>query len=175
VIAVGPDANGLATLRHLGAQTGVGHMAKLTAYGMRDLAAQARGLPPVYLPLAGPPGSLAVMTTEECLPGYEALAGPTWKNEVSARVAVAESINRGVAKASEIRCPVLVQGGEYDEVSPPSVPRQVAWEAKGHSELREYPCGHFGYLLELRDRVISDQLHFLGRHLAATEPAQATA
>ena len=73
VIAVGPDANGLATLRHLGAQTGIAHMARLSAYGMRDLAAEARGLPPVYLPLAGPPGSPAVMATEECLPGYEAL------------------------------------------------------------------------------------------------------
>lgn len=175
VIAVGPDANGLATLRHLGAQTGIAHMARLTAYGMRDLAAYARGLPPVYLPLAGPPGSLAVMATEECLPGYEALAGPTWKNEVGARVAVAESMNRGVAKAKDLRCPILVQGGDHDQVSPASVPRQVAWEAKGLSELREYPCGHFGYLLEQRDRVIEDQLHFLGRHLAATEPARATA
>ena len=175
VIAVGPDANGVATLRHLAGQVGVSHMAKLGAYGTRDLAADARGLSPVYLPAAGPPGSLAVLTTEECLPGYEALAGPTWKNQVSARVAVAEGLNRGVSRASELRCPILVQGGEHDTVSPPSVPQQVAWEAKGLSELREYPCGHFGYLLELRERVIEDQLHFLGRHLAATEPAQATA
>ena len=175
VIAVGPDANGVATLRHLTAQLGVGAMAKLTAAGARDLAAQARGLPPVYLPIAGPPGSSAVLTTEECLPGYEALAGPTWKNQVAARVAVAETVNRGVSRASELRCPILVQGGETDTVSPPSVPRQVAWEAKGLSELREYPCGHFGFLLELRDRVIEDQLHFLERHLAPAGVASATA
>jgi pimeloyl-ACP methyl ester carboxylesterase len=168
MIVVGPDANGLATLRHLGTQSGVGHMARLTGLGARDLAARARGLPPVYIPIAAPPGSMAALTTEESLPGYEGLAGPTWKNEVAARVGLSESANRAVAKAADVRCPILVQGGEHDSVSPLSVSRKVAWEAKGRSELREYPCGHFGFLLELRDQVIADELHFLGRHLGTS-------
>jgi hypothetical protein len=60
----------------------------------------------------------------------------------------------------------LIAGGEYDSIAPPAVARKVAWEAKGRSELREYPCGHFGFLLEMRDRLIEDQLHFLRRRLA---------
>ena len=102
------------------------------------------------------------------------MAGPPGGTRSRARVAVAEGLNRAVTKAASLRCPILVQGGEHDSVAPPAVARKVAWEAKGLSELREYPCGHFGYLLELRDRVIADQLHFLRRHLAATEPAHAT-
>jgi pimeloyl-ACP methyl ester carboxylesterase len=175
VIAVGPDADGFATLRHLLKQVGPAAMLRLNKWAVRDLAAQARGLPPVTLPAVGDPGSESVLTTEEARPGYEALGGPTWRNEVAGRVAFAESFNRGVAHASELRCPILVQGGEFDSIAPASVARRVAWEAKGHSELREYPCGHWGFLLELRDRVIADQLHFLGRHLAATEPAKTTA
>ena len=34
--------------------------------------------------------------------------------------------------------------------------------------MREYPCAHFDiYRGEWRERAIADQLHFLGRHVAA--------
>ena len=41
------------------------------------------------IPLAGPPGSLALMNAPDALPGYEALLPPdtTFRNEVAARVA----------------------------------------------------------------------------------------
>lgn len=175
VIAVGPDADGIATVRHLISQSGLGPMMRLNAQAARDLAAKARGLPPVHVPIAGPPETGAVLTTPGCLEGYEALAGPTWRNEVTPRVAVSEGLNRAVSRASALRCPILVQGGEHDQVSPPSVPRKVAWETKGRSELREYPCDHFGYLTVLRDRVIADQLHFLERHLSPVQVAETTA
>lgn len=175
LIAVGPDTDGVATIRYLLSQVGIGPLMRLNGHAARDLAAKARGLPPVYLTLAGPPGADAVLTMPGCLEGYEALAGPTWQNKVAARVVVSEGLNRGTSRVADVRCPILVQGGEHDQVSPPSVPRKVAWEAKGRSELREYPCDHFGYLTELRDRVIADQLHFLGRHLAVSEPATASA
>jgi uncharacterized protein len=165
-ILVGPDANGLATLRHLISQGGIRWLAPLNVALARDLAAQARGRPPVMVPTVAAPGALGVLTTEESEPGYRALAGPTWRNEVAARVALAEPANRGIARAKEMPCPVLVQCGEYDTIAPPPSIRAVAWEAKGRSEMREYPCGHFGYLLEQRDRVIDDQLHFLRRHLS---------
>lgn len=167
VIAIGPDVDGLATLRHLASQAGAGPMARLNLAATKDMLARARGQAPVMTPIVAPPGSTAALTTEESEPGYTALAGPTWRNEVAARVAYSEGLNRGISQASELRCPILVQGGEHDSVSPISVARKVAWEAKGRSELREYPCGHYGFLLELRDQVIADQLHFLGRHLAA--------
>ena len=176
LILVGPDTDGLATLRHLVSQGGARWFAPLNAAVTRDLLAQVRGRPPVVIPIVGPPGSTAVLTTEESEPRYTAIAGPTWRNEVAARVALAEPFNRGVARAKDLRCPVLVQNGEYDSIPPPSSVRKVAWDAKGFSEMREYPCGHFDFFGDLKDRVISDQLSFLRRHLSAQtaeEPAAA--
>ncbi|MDP9228851.1 MAG: alpha/beta hydrolase, partial [Actinomycetota bacterium] len=165
-IVVGPDPDGLATVRHLLSQAGVRGLARLSGPVLRDLAALVRGRPPELIPLVGPPGTVAALTTEESEPSYAALAGPSWRNEVAARVAFAEASNRATAQAEELRCPILIQSGARDSVSPPQSARRLAWKAKGFSELREYPCGHYGFLLELRDRVIDDQLHFLRRHLS---------
>jgi pimeloyl-ACP methyl ester carboxylesterase len=145
-------------------------MARLNGIAAKDLVANARNQPPVMIPVVGPPGSTAALTTEEAEPGYTAVAGPTWRNEIAARVAVAEGLNRTISTAAKIRCPILIQGGAHDSIVPASVPRRIAWEAKGYSELREYPCGHWGFLLEWRDRTIEDELHFLRRHLS-TAPA----
>lgn len=175
MILVGPDTDGIATFLHLAAQGKAKWLVPMNLAIARDLIAQARGLPPVTLPMVGPPGSAAVLTTEESEPRYKALAGPTWRNEVAARVGFAELFNRGVARSKDVPCPVLVQNGEYDSIPPPSSVRKVAWEAKGRSEMREYPCGHFDFMLDLRDRVMEDQLSFLRRQLAvkAQEPAAA--
>jgi pimeloyl-ACP methyl ester carboxylesterase len=170
-VLVGPDSNGVATLRHLISQVGMRWLLPVNAAVARDMAAQVRGRPPVRIPTVGPPGSTAVLTTKESEPRYTALAGPTWRNEVAARVALAEPANRGIARAKHLRCPVLVQCGEYDSIAPASSIRQVAWEAKGRSEMREYPCGHFDYLLDLRDRVIEDELSFLRRHVGSRQTA----
>jgi pimeloyl-ACP methyl ester carboxylesterase len=176
LILVGPDTDGLATLRHLISQVGLGWLTSLNAPITRDLIAQARRLPPVTVPTVAPPGSLGVLTTEESEPRYKAIAGPTWRNEVAARVCLAEpTLNRGIARAKQIGCPVLVQNGDQDSIAPPASVRKVAWEAKGHSEMREYPCGHFDFFADLKDRVIEDELHFLRRHLAAAPSKAATA
>lgn len=167
LILVGPDTDGLATLRHLISQSGMKWLLPLNAAVTRDLAAQARGNPPVYIPTVASPGSPGVLTTEESEPRYKAIAGPTWRNEVAARVAFAEPLNRGISRVKDVRCPVLVQSGEHDSIPPPSSVRKVAWEAKGRSEMREYPCGHFDFFTDLKDRVIEDELSFLRRHLAA--------
>ena len=171
MIVVGPDCDGIATLRHLASQTGLPHMARLYARGVRDLAGKARGLPPELIPLVGPPGTLAALSTEEAEPGYRAIAGPTWRNQVAARVALSELDNRANSRADRLSCPILVQAGDRDSIAPAEGARRLAWQAKGLSELREYPCGHFDFLLDHRERVIEDQLHFLRRRLTAAEAA----
>jgi uncharacterized protein len=167
VVAVTPEADGLATLRHLARQTGPVQMLRLTARGLRDLLGSVRGQPPELIPLVGPPGSPAALTTMESEAGYEALAGPSWRNEVPARVAIAEIANRSVRAAGRLRCPILIQATQSDTISAPDIARRLAWEAKGYAEMREYPGGHFDLLLGDRDRAIEHQLHFLRRHLVA--------
>jgi len=65
------------------------------------------------IPLAGPPGSLALMNAPDALPGYEALLPPdtTFRNEVAARVAPTIATYRPgrAAKKIKIPNPVLCQ------------------------------------------------------------------
>src|SRR5436190_432113 len=63
-----PFTDGLASARALGPRASL----KLLPFVARDLAAKARGADPVTLPLAGPPGSVALMNAPDALPGYQA-------------------------------------------------------------------------------------------------------
>ena len=76
----------------------------------------------------------------------------------------------------KVRCPILVVIADRDSVAPSSAARAAAWRAKGHVEVRDYPCLHFDiYVGEWRERAIADQLHFLRRHLGAAEAREPAA
>jgi fermentation-respiration switch protein FrsA (DUF1100 family) len=172
VISQTPDLDGPRTVRHLIRNSGFVQFARLGRAGTRDGVGDLRGQPPQIVPIVARPGELGVLTTEDALPGYEAIAGPSWRNEIAARVLPYELRNRPLARAAELRCPLLLQAAEHDSLVPADVCRDAAWEAKGRSELRSYPCAHFDiYVGEWRERAIADQLHFLRRHLAAGAPA----
>jgi pimeloyl-ACP methyl ester carboxylesterase len=167
MIAVTPVPDAVATMRHLQAQLGAAALARMTAAAARDQLARVRGLPPVVVPLVGPPGSLAALATVESEPGYTALAGPTWRNEVCARVGLGPWMNHSIGRAEQLRCPILVQTGDSDTIAHPDIGRKLVWNAKGRAELREYPGGHFDLLGDQAPRVIEHELHFLRRRLGA--------
>jgi uncharacterized protein len=173
MILVTPVMDAPATMRHLQAQTSAGALARLTAEAARDRIARARGRPPVMIPLVGPPGSVAALTTVESEAGYKALAGPSWRNEVAARVAFGPWVNHVIGRADRIGCPILVQTGDSDTIAHPDTGPKLVWKAKGRAELREYPGGHFDLLGEQAPRVIEHELHFLRRRLGTTGSARA--
>jgi fermentation-respiration switch protein FrsA (DUF1100 family) len=170
VISQSPDLDGLRTLREMGRYAGLGQQMRMTWIGLKDVLRMVRGEESLMIGTVGPPGAQAGMTTEESEPGMQAIAGPTWRNEVTGRAVFAEWTNRGISQMDKLRCPILVQIADRDSVCPPSAARAAAWRAKGRVEVREYPCAHFDiYSGDWRERVIADQLHFLRRHLAATQ------
>jgi uncharacterized protein len=170
VISQTPDLDGFRTLQQIGRYAGLGQQLRVTAVGVRDAVRMLRGQEPLMLPTVGRPGELAGMSSEEAVPGMQAIAGPSWRNEVTGRAVFAEWTNRAITRMDQLRCPILVLIADRDSVAPPAAARAAAWRAKGHVEVREYPCLHFEiYLGEQRERAIADQLHFLGRHLGATE------
>ncbi len=170
MVLVAPDADGLGTIRHLVTQSSLANIVRLNLRAVRDLIGQARGRPAELVPVVGARGSLAALATADSEPGYRAIAGPSWRNEVVARVALAEWVNRALDRAEALRCPILIQGADSDQIAAPDTARKLAWKAKGRSELREYPGGHFDRLLDRR--VIDHELDFLRRRLApATAPA----
>jgi pimeloyl-ACP methyl ester carboxylesterase len=133
------------------------------------------------IPIVAKPGQVAAMASDDAEAGYLSIAGPSWRNEIIARCVLAEWTNRPITRMDELRCPILVQIADRDQVAPPPGARAAAWRAKGRVEVREYPCAHFDiYVGEWRERAITDQLSFLRRHLAGAparseDPAAETA
>lgn len=173
VISHTPDLDGARTLLQIARYADLGQLARVTWEGIKDLAGAVRGRPPHMIPLVAPPGEVAAMTSEDAEAGYQAIAGPNWRNEVSARAVIDEIRNRAITRMDRLQCPILVQIADGDTIAPPAQARAAAWRAKGHVEVREHPCLHFDvYLGEWRDRSIADQLHFLRRHLAAAREVE---
>ncbi len=168
VISQVPAMDGLTALLNIARYAGPGHLARLVLAGARDLAASLRGRPPVTIAQVGPPGSVGAMTTPDAEPGYRAIAGATWRNEVAARIALRAGAYRPGLRADRLPCPILVQIADRDTIAPVKAAQDAAWRATGRAEVRTYPIGHFDiYRGPPFERAVADQLHFLRRHLGA--------
>jgi len=158
-----PFTDGLASARALGPRASM----KLLPYVARDLVASARGKEPVTLPLAGPPGSIALMNAYDALPGYEALVPPglDFVNAAAARVVPTITRYRPGRAAKNVQMPILFCVSNHDTVTPPEQTLTYARSApKG--EVKTYEAGHFAfYLGEPFEQLVADQLEFLTRHL----------
>jgi uncharacterized protein len=163
VISQCPFTDGVASAR----AGGLVSTAKVTAAAVRDLAAAALGRPPVRVALAGEPGSAALMTAPDCLPGYLALVdeAPTFRNEVCARFALAIARYLPGRRLAKLRCPVFLGLCRDDSVAPAAAARRHAARAR-HAQVREYPCGHFDiYLGAPFERASADYVAFLLREV----------
>jgi uncharacterized protein len=170
VISQTADVDGLKTLGRIREYAGLGQQLRLTWLGIKDAVGALRGQPPLMIPTVAAPGELGAMTSEESVPGMRAIAGPSWRNELTARAVFAEWTNRAMTRMERVGCPILLQIADRDSVAPAEAVRAAAWRAKGRVEVREYPCAHFDiYVGEWRERAIADQLHFLRRRLGADE------
>jgi hypothetical protein len=177
IISQTPDLDGIRALDQVRRYSGLRSQLRLGLIGMKDAIGSLLGRDPLMIAIVGRPGELAAMSSEESEPGMLAIAGPTWRNEVTARGASAEMWNRPITRMDRVRCPILVQIADRDSIAPASAARAAAWRAKGRVEVREYPCAHFDIYLDWRERAVADQLHFLRRHLGAAEsrvPAELT-
>jgi pimeloyl-ACP methyl ester carboxylesterase len=165
LVCVAPLLSGRRSLFHIG---GLRHIARLTVAGGRDLARRLRGAAPYRIPVAGKPGSLAVINSPDTVPGFAAItpSDSTWRNEVCARVALAPPYGLS-RKVHRIPCPALYCVFEADDVNPPKLGRRAAKRAP-RGELREYPGGHFAaFDNAIFNQVAADQVDFLNRALVA--------
>jgi uncharacterized protein len=175
-IAQVPAMDGRATLLNLLRYAGPGQVAKISAAALRDAIGARRGRPPLMVPVVGPPGTVAAMSTPDADPGYRAITGPSWRNEVAARFGLTLGLYRPGPKADRLPCPILVQIADRDAIAPPAAAQEAAWLATGRAEVRTYPLGHFDvYVGDAFERSVADQLHFLSRHLAPVAVGSAVA
>ncbi|MFC8044080.1 alpha/beta hydrolase [Nocardia sp. NPDC057353] len=143
-----------------------GTTARLLFTAARDRRAAAAGRSRVTLPAVGEPGELALLTLPGATADYLSIAGPTWRNEVNASIAIDAIRNAPVRAAAQVRCPVLFQLAEYDRY----VPRAAALKAakRARAQVRRYPCDHFEVYPGKRwhDPIRDHQARFLSRVLA---------
>ncbi len=169
-----PAMDGAVALLNLARYAGPGHLAKCMLAGVRDVAASLRGRPPVMVPLVGAPGSIGAMTSPDAEPGYRAIAGPSWRNEMAARIFLQAGAYRPGLQADRLPCPILVQIADHDAVAPVKAAQDAAWRATGRAEVHTYPVRHFDiYVGEPFERAIADQLHFLRRHVGTSSRGRA--
>ena len=165
VVSLTPAMDGVAVLAQLARNAGPCQLLRAAGHGLRDAQRALTGRPPHLVPMVGEPGSNAIIAKHGAEQAYTAIAGPSWRNEVCARTALEVAFNRPVRFASRVACPLLVQVGTDDSITPPAGGRRAAANAGG--DLREYLIDHVDvYSGPVLQRVLADQLDFLGRHLA---------
>jgi dienelactone hydrolase len=165
-----PFTDGLASVLAMDPRTSV----KVTARAVRDLIAAGLGRPPVMVPTAGPPGSAALMTAPDAVPGYLGLVDDEaraagFDNQVAARVVLHIVRHRPGRKAKKVRCPILFAVCETDSVAPAKATLRHARTAP-RGEIRLYPAGHFDiYLGDWFETNVTDQLAFLTNHVPVND------
>jgi dienelactone hydrolase len=166
-VAQCPFTDGLASALALGPIESL----KVLPTVARDFASVVFRRPPAMIPLAGRPGSLALMNAPDALPGYEALLTPdaTFRNEVAARFAPTGMAYRPGRAAKKVKFPILFCVSNTDSVTPPAQTVKYARTAP-FGEIKRYNAGHFDfYLGEPFEALVRDQVEFLARQLHPAE------
>src|SRR4051794_23512582 len=166
VVSQCPFTDGLAATRAAGPRS----FARAVVPALRDELAGLRNKPPVLVPLVGPPGSPALMTSPDSEPGYRALIPPgvQFENGVSARFINRVALYRPGRSARKVNAPILFCVCETDAVAPPETALRYAATAP-RAEVRRYPVGHFDiYRGEPFERAACDQTEFLVHHLGVS-------
>jgi cephalosporin-C deacetylase-like acetyl esterase len=165
-ISQNPFIDGLPTLRAMGPRNAL----RLARAGLRDELRR----PPLTIPIVGPPGSVAAMSTPDAEPGYRAMFEPhhEFRNEILARIALRVGTYRPGRRAHRIRCPWLIAVCDNDTITPPA-PAIAAARRAPAGELRSYPAGHVDiYQAATFDHAIADQIAFLRQRLLDTPTNQ---
>jgi hypothetical protein len=151
------------------------HIAKLVWPITSDLIRSAiRPAAPRYVPIVADPGDFALIDTPGAKQGWYSLVpvDAQWDNRCTAAIAVDLLRYRAVRSAPLIRCPMLVCVSDNENLMDPAISVRAAQHApQGHA--MHYPADHFQvYHPPLVDRIVADQLAFLGEVLGvpATEP-----
>jgi fermentation-respiration switch protein FrsA (DUF1100 family) len=172
VVSQCPFTDGLAGVRAASPRS----LARAVVPALRDELARVRNKPPVRIPLVGPDGSAALMTSPDSEPGYRALIPPgiQFENGVSARFINHVGLYRPGRLARKVSAPILFCICDKDAVAPPEAALRYAATAP-RGEVKRYPVGHFDiYRGEPFEQAARDQTEFLVRHLEVANAAAPT-
>lgn len=140
---------------------------RLTLIALLDLVGSWFGRRPRYVPLAGRPGDVALMTAPDVMDGFTRLLpdGPAPREDAAARIAMGIAFDRPGRRARSVQAPTYVVVCTHDTVAPPGATRRHAARLP-RGEVVERDTGHFDiYVGEEFERTVADELDFLARHV----------
>jgi pimeloyl-ACP methyl ester carboxylesterase len=120
-----------------------------------------------YVPIVGPPGSLAMVTAPGAEAGWNSTVPPggRFDNRVAAADAVAMVTTSALRTARRVTAPLLVCVSDRENLMDPKYAALVAQRAP-NGVARHYESDHFAvYHPPLVSRVLADQTAFLRKHL----------
>lgn len=151
---------------------------RLTARILLDAAGALLGRRPLLVPLAGDPGTVAMLTTPDGVQGDRALnpgnGYPEWRQEIAARSIPGIALYRPGRDTPRVRSPLLVLVCDQDR----SVLAEPAVRAAGRApraEVVRLPGGHYAPFMEQHEQAVEAELSFLRRHLLAPADDRAEA
>ncbi len=167
-IAQTPLADGLVATSKAGRHQTPLAMLRFTGRGVLDAVGGLVGRPPLLVPLAGQPGTVAMLTTPDGLDGDRALNPgnryPDWQQAIAARSALRIGLYRPGRDASRVRCPLLVLVCDQDQTAPAG-PAASAAQRAARAELVRMPGGHYEPFLGGHEEAAGAELSFLRWHL----------
>jgi hypothetical protein len=106
------------------------------------------------------------MTASNAYDAFVQLAPDSFVNEACARIIVRGDKYRPIKYAREVRCSVLLQICEKDELVSVESIEETGRILGQHAEIKRYPIGHFDvYFGKNLETSISDQIEFYSKHL----------
>lgn len=167
-VAQTPALDGPAAARSASRHQRPAALVRTMARVVADTLGNALGRPPRLLPLAGRPGTIALLTTPDAVGGAAALDPDgrydDWCQQVAARTVLTASAYRPVRAARRVRCPLLVVVADDDETALAGPGVRAASDAP-LGELVRVPGGHYAPFLAAHEAVVAAEVAFLRRCL----------
>src|SRR5215469_12686070 len=175
VIAQAPLVDGAVSSPHALRHETAGVLARFPLIALRDVLRGLAGREPLVVPLAGPRGAVAMLTTPDAIDADRALnpgnAYPEWQQTIAARSVIPTGLYRPGSTASRIRCPLLVVISTSDQTCLPGQALKAARRAP-RGEVVEVDGTHYAAFLDQHEAVVTAELDFLHRHLLQDDPAR---
>lgn len=163
VISQVPHLDGFASA----AMAGGAQAARLGIEAARDAASGLIGLDPHYVKIAGAPGELAAMTSENVAAIWPKMipSGFSFDNRIAARIFLHLPLYSPERLAEKMTMPWLIQAAIHDQTTP-LAPAEKAAKIAPNATLIKYDCDHFDpYLPPLFDTVVAAQVDFITKHI----------
>lgn len=170
-IAQTATADGLAAAPNALRHETISVILRMPLLALLDLLGGIFGRPPLTVPLSGPRGAVAMLTTPDAQDADRALDPEgryaSWERTIAARSVLPIGGYRPGRVAHRISAPLLVVVAD-DDRSALAGPAIRAAERAADATLLSVPGGHYAPFLDQHERVVQAEIAFLQRHLLAT-------